>query len=89
VEDRALHEEDNPFKKSGLNFEWKGTPIGKGIKQLARNLKDDPDLMEEMEHELFIEPKGVDVLAEQQMADEEEVVEAPKKRRGRPKKKGD
>jgi recombination protein RecA len=93
VEDRALHEENTPFKKSGISFEWKGTPIGKGIKQLARNLKDDPDLMEEMEHELFIEPKGVDVLAEQQMADEEvgqdeeEVVEAPKKRRGRPKKK--
>ncbi len=51
--ERKVWEEDCPFEKSGSWFSWEGEKLGQGIKGLIAKFAEDPEIMREIEQNLF------------------------------------
>ena len=88
--ERKCHERGQGFEKSGSWYVWKEETIGQGFKGLVRYFMENPDVMLEMEQELFAyaepetEKQFRDSVEDKEVEEVEEViVPKPKRKRGK------
>lgn len=53
--DRKRADGENPFEKSGTWYSWEGERIGQGMKGMTKFFLENPDVMLEIEQQLFLE----------------------------------